>query len=281
MASPVGVSRVVIVVLDGLRPDAVDRLDLHNWKRLAARGASTLSASTVTPSVTAAAMASLLTGASPAVHGLQSDRFHIPRRTGAVSPVPRCLRGAGIPTSAFIRCIPFLFRGVATAMTKMLGVADPHFVGTNSLDIVGAARHRLRERRPGLVLLHLPDADQAGHADGWMSDSYCHAARRLDEALGLIAAFSHADEDPATLLIALADHGGGGAVANDHDSNHPLDTTIPILLSGAAVRPSTLPAHSSLLDVPATTLWTFGIPIPAGYAGTPLVSAFVRMPMAA
>ena len=76
------IRRVVLVVLDGLRADAIPTFGLRCWQRLASLGASSLCGTTVAPSVTAAAMASLLTGAPPAVHGLRSDRFHLPRSQG-------------------------------------------------------------------------------------------------------------------------------------------------------------------------------------------------------
>ena len=62
---PGPVRRVVLVVMDGLRPDAVRRFEMTTVARLAARGASTFHARTVRPSVTACAMTSLLTGAAP------------------------------------------------------------------------------------------------------------------------------------------------------------------------------------------------------------------------
>jgi hypothetical protein len=33
----------------------------------------------------------------------------------------------------------------------------------------------------------------------------------------------------------------------------------------------------SLLDVPATVLWWFGVPVPDGYEGRPLAEAFARV----
>ena len=78
-----------------------------------------------------------------------------------------------------------------------------------------------------------------------------------------------------TLLIALADHGGGGRVPRHHDSAHPLDCTIPIFLDGAGVIPQELPEGLSILDVPATVLWALGLPIPERYAGTPILDAFM------
>jgi len=281
VSSPIGIERVILVVLDGLRPDAVERLRLHNWNRLAARGASTLQATTVAPSITTAAMASLLTGVAPESHGIRSDRLHAPRASRHVHPLPRCLRGAGVPTSAYIRTIPWIFRGVASRWSKALGVGDPNFVGAHAHDVVYAARRRLADPRRGMILMHLPDADRAGHEYGWMSDEYLAGAQRLDAALGLVSAFGLVDEDPATLLIAFADHGGGGTDPRDHDSAHPLNATIPLLVSGACVRQGALDARASLLDVPATVLWSFGVPIPPSYAGKPLLEAFKQIPVAA
>lgn len=281
MASPFGIERVVLVVLDGLRPDAISQLQLPAWNRLAARGAATLDATTIAPSVTNAAMASLFTGVAPETHGIRGDHFHVPRQTCHVHPVPRCLRGVGIPTTTFLRSIPWIFRGVASRIGKALGVAMPHFVGHCAADIVLAARRTLEHRKRELIVLHLPDADRAGHEHGWMSDEYLTAARRLDHALGLISAYAHVDDDPRTLMIALADHGGGGVDPRDHDSAHPLDRTIPMLVSGGSARPGNLSKHTTLLDVPATILWSLGVPVPPSYAGRPLFEAFAQLPVAA
>jgi hypothetical protein len=269
---PPDVRRVVLVVLDGLRADAIDALDLRCWKRLASAGASSLAGTTVSPSVTAAAMASLFTGAAPEVHGLRSDRFHIPRSAGPVHPLPVVLADAGLPTSGFVAELPFLFRGVGKRIARRLGVAAPHFVGRNAADILLRARTRLSEQREGLIVFHWPDCDRAGHASGWMSDAYVRAAHHMDETLGLLAAVADVDRDRRTLLIALADHGGGGVDPRNHESAHPFDWTIPLLLCGSGASGDL--GTPSLLDVPPTVLWALGVPIPASYAGRPLVDAF-------
>jgi arylsulfatase A-like enzyme len=105
-----------------------------------------------------------------------------------------------------------------------------------------------------------------------MSDAYVRAAHHMDETLGLLAALADVDRDRRTLLIALADHGGGGVDPCNHESAHPFDWTIPLLLYGSGASGDL--GTPSLLDVPPTVLWTLGVPIPAGYAGRPLVDAF-------
>jgi predicted AlkP superfamily pyrophosphatase or phosphodiesterase len=265
----------VLVVLDGLRPDAIPRFGLTNITRLAHSGASTMLGRTVSPSVTACAMASLLTGAAPERHGLQSDRFHIPIPRGKLHPLPRVLADHSLPTSAFLASMPTLFSGIANKMAAHLGIQQARFRGKSCDEIVATAKSALRDQRRGLIVLHLPDADRAGHDHGWMSDGYAMAARRMDAAVG--ALLEEVDlTDPTTLLIALADHGGGGAVPNHHNSEHPLDRTIPLMLAGGAVQRGELAPGSSLLDVPATICWALGVPRPESYAGTPLTSAIMQ-----
>jgi len=269
------VRRVVLVVLDGLRPDAIPRFDLANVTALARGGASTMLGRTVSPSVTACAMASLLTGATPHRHGLESDRFHLPRSRGTLDPLPRLLAARGLPTSAFLRAMPMLFATVAQRIAAHVGVHRARFRGEDCLAILEAARPTLFEQNTGLILMHWPDADKAGHAHGWMSTGYAEAARKFDAAMGELMQIIDL-ADPSTLLIALADHGGGGAVPDHHNSDHPLDRTIPIILAGGAVRPGSIPPGASLLDVPATICWALGLPQPESFAGRALTSCFAE-----
>ena len=271
------IRRVILLVLDGLRPDAIPRFGLHHTAALARRGASTMLGRTVTPSVTACAMASLMTGAAPERHGLQDTRFRMPRSRGELHPLPRLLAEHSYPTSAFLARMPLLFTGIANRFAAHLGVSHSRFSGKGAEEILTAAATTVREQLHGLILLHWPDGDAAGHAHGWMSDGYADAVRGMDRAVGKLVSMLDLD-DPQTLLIALADHGGGGKVVDHHDSTHPLDQTIPIIFAGGAVRRGDLGQGSSLLDVPATIAWALGIPRPESFAGRPLTSSLVGAP---
>src|ERR1700760_4595817 len=96
------IRRVILVVLDGLRPDAIERFDLVHLKRLMANGASTRRATTVAPSITTAAITSLLTGVSPMRHGVTSDRVFIPNGAMSLKSVPELLAHHGFPSSGFM-----------------------------------------------------------------------------------------------------------------------------------------------------------------------------------
>ena len=248
MNRPTEIHRVVLVVLDGLRPDAVPTFSLTRISALAADGASTWAGQTVTPSVTAAVVASLMTGTAPARHGVVSDRFHIPRSRGHVDPLPRVLTAAGYPCAAFVGGLPILYAGLARRIARHLGIDHAHCGGAGAEEIVDAARRVLATQRRGLIFMHWPDADRAGHESGWMSSAYGAGARALDTALGTLRDILARQIDQHTLLIALADHGGGGVVANDHDSDHAMDRTVPVILAGAGVEPGMALGDMTLLE---------------------------------
>jgi arylsulfatase A-like enzyme len=268
------IDRVVLVVLDGLRPDAIDRFALSHIAAHMSTGAWTRSGRTVEPSITVAAMASLLTGVPPARHGVRTDGFRLSRRREPLDPLPVVLAEAGYPCSAFLSALPAIHRVLVRRVLRRLGPVSAQFTGRCAEDILAAASGTLRAQRRGLVLLHWPDADDAGHDHGWMSAPYAAGARALDGAVGALSRQLDLAHDPTTLLVLLADHGGGGYAERGHESDHPADYTIPTILAGAHVRPGPLPPTVSLLDIPATVLWSLGVPLPESYAGRPLREAF-------
>jgi arylsulfatase A-like enzyme len=228
-------------------------------------------------------MTSLLSGIAPADHGVVSDRFRVPDPKRALTTVPHVVASAGMPSSGVVRQVPWLVRPLARRIVRALGIGTAHFARANAHALLSAALPALRTQRTGFIMMHWPDCDDIGHTAGWMSPAYLAAVSRMDDALGVLRRELHSTTHD-TLLLALADHGGGGRVPTHHDSAHPLDCTIPIFLAGAGVHAQELTGGLSLLDVPATVLWALGLQVPARYAGTPIRDAFMapaRAPAAA
>jgi hypothetical protein len=271
--------RVILVILDGLRADAIDVFSLNALQRLRKTAAHTSAARTVEPSVTWAVMTSLMTGVEPALHGVVSERIHLPRPKAKLHPLPATLAAAGLPSTAVLCSIPRVFRAVASAIGRGLGVGHLRFVGDGAEDILEAARDRLSDQRRGLIFLHWPDADRAGHDHGWMSPEYETASKTLDRTLEELLRVVDLENDPETLVIALADHGGGGVDPKDHESTHPHDRLVPLFFTGAGVTAGDLGPNVSLLDVPATMLWALGVERPSTYTGTPLTELIGGAPM--
>ncbi|HET8669507.1 MAG TPA: alkaline phosphatase family protein, partial [Candidatus Saccharimonadales bacterium] len=67
---PCEINYVVIISIDGLRPDAIEQTDTPTLDALRAQGAYSSMAQAVLPSVTLVNHASMLGGMSPAKHGI-------------------------------------------------------------------------------------------------------------------------------------------------------------------------------------------------------------------
>lgn len=275
------IDRVVLVVMDGLRTEAVQRLPLPAMKQLMGNGAWTLSARTVTPSVTAAAMTSLLTGVPPERHGIGGEGFGIPRDIARLHLLPRQLSRAHRSTSLHFARIPLRYRWLAARLGHLAGVDSVRSQGDSSREIVAHARNDLVSRKSDFVFMHWPEADRAGHVHGWGSAAYDRAAQAMDDSLAGLVEILGVGTDPGTLLILCADHGGGGVDPLDHESDHLDDISIPIVLAGAGVAATHLGSEVTLLDLPPTILWTLGVDIPSDYGGRPLREAFLREAWAA
>jgi predicted AlkP superfamily pyrophosphatase or phosphodiesterase len=267
------VARCVVVLTDGLRPDAITRTHMPALHALGHDYTRAANANTVRPSVTVAALASLATGVSPATHGLVEPGLGFLARLANLRPLARELSRARVPTLVGAGSLAARSRPVAWALTACAGV-DRLLSAANAdaADIVAETLPHLGSDADGplFTFIYLPDCDRTGHASGWMSPEYFAAASRVDSAIGALA-----ERLGDTLLIVLADHGGGGVSPNDHDAPHELNDRIPLVLAGPGVRRHcTITRDVSLLDVPPTVLHWFGVPAPASYEGRALLDAF-------
>lgn len=266
--------KVVLAVIDGLRPDAITPERMPTLHGLLRRGWQAARATTIRPSVTVAALTSLATGVSPERHGLSSASLQSLGKVRGLKPLPLELRRLGVETSVVTTQLAGSARWLAGALLRLGGVTrlvpSPPAPGI-LVDV--ALRHMTRNPNPELVVVYVNDADVAGHAWGWMSPAYLQAAKAIDRALVPLESLL---EDPDTLVVLTADHGGGGVLPQDHDHPHPINDTIPIGMLGGRVMPglvSTEPAR--LLDIPPTVLHGFGGTAPAEYEGRVIHEAFM------
>ena len=262
--------RLVIVLADGLRPDAVSPSVMPSLDALDRVYTLARRARTVRPSATVAALASLATGVGPETHRLIEPGLGFLPRLRTIRPVSRVLARAGIPTDIVTADLGPAALPVAWALASTAGARRLVAKGSRAWDTAAAAQRLLSQREDGLLFVYLPDCDRAGHAHGWMSEPYLEAAAQVDAGVGLLSGWT----DEAVFIIT-ADHGGGGVTANEHNEPHAVNDHIPLILAGPGVtRRHQLTRWISLLDIPATVLWWFGLPVPGEYEGRPLTEAF-------
>src|SRR2546422_2706557 len=77
--APVFADNVVVIMVDGLRPDALKHAKVPTLDGLIKRGASTMKARTVEPSLTLPAFASMMSGLPVEQHGVDWNEYDPPR----------------------------------------------------------------------------------------------------------------------------------------------------------------------------------------------------------
>lgn len=267
-------SRVVLVSVDGLRADALERWNTPTLRRLASEGAHADCAVTVTPALTAPAHLSLLSGVRPEAHGVYSDVLDVTPQMATLDPIFRYAARQGRRATAYMsREGPLGEFERALACRLAFGLDSLHLTSPESRSVVDAALPSLVDPTLDLVFLHFPDPDVAGHRKGWGSPEYGAAVAAADAALSRVIDAVDASKT-GTLVVVTSDHGGGGAWGPyQHGSGSPEDVNIPLILWGSSVARSSL-GNASILDVAPTVLWALGIAPPPSYQGRVLLEAF-------
>jgi predicted AlkP superfamily pyrophosphatase or phosphodiesterase len=267
-------NHVLIISVDGLRPDAIEQFGATTIQRLMREGSYAPDAQTILPSTTLPSHTSMLTGVDPAVHGVTWNSDETRERGHVKVPTVFGLaRASGLTTAAFFG--KSKLNHIHSAATLDHVHAFDSWLpwrgsGARTARLVG--RH-LERARPNLLFVHLIEADYAGHLFGWMGRRYGNAVRDADAAVAsmLVHADAHLGRGQYTVILT-ADHGGHGRT---HGTDLAEDTTIPWIVWGEGVRAGTeLPFGIRTTDTAATALWLLGVGVPVAWTGHPVTQAF-------
>jgi len=261
------IRRVVLLIIDGLRPEAVSPTYMPSLATLAA-SAWSCEGRTVRPSVTVAALVSLATGVPPDRHGMVEARLPDLGTLLGVRPLPVVLKRYGHLTRIVTGPLPTPHRVLGRTLLGLAGVGNLVMAPLKPRELARLGEREHTRLPTSLTIVYLNECDRAGHREGWMSRPYLEAARAADGAVSVLSGAILERDD--ALLLVTADHGGGGVAATDHDMPHPVNDTIPMVAAGAHVVPGRGPAGVSLLDLPPTILRALEVPIPRSYSGRAL-----------
>ena len=262
-ASPERSRRVIIISIDGLRPDALLQADAPHIFTLAQSGAYTWNAQTIFPPVTLPSHASMLSGYTPEGHGVTWND-NLPGR-GTIS-VPTIL---SVAHDAGLRTVMVVGKEKMGQLNAPGSVDSYSYITTGDRGVADEAAAQIQQGFD-LMFVHLPNMDFFGHSTGWMSETYLFEISNTDSAVGgLLDALP---ED--TTVILTADHGGHGT---GHGSNIPEDMTIPWIIAGPNVATDHL--ITSYVTTPATAAtaaYLLGLSLPAAsrVVGQPVYEAF-------
>lgn len=257
--------RVIILSIDGLRPDAIELAPMPNLMNLMQSSAYSLTAQTIFPSSTLPSHSSMLTGLCPSKHGVNWNDYIPENGIAQGTDIFDLAHAAGMKTVMYV------------GKEKLQQVTDASSVDTfvyiNDRDLV--IMERLLANFPqdfGVLFIHFPTPDGMGHEYGWLSSEQLSVLFRSDEAIGqLLAYLDSTGLRGETLLIVTADHGGHKTT---HGTSMPEDMTIPWIASGPGIRPGHLITQIHTMDTGATAAFALGLPLPIEWDGVPVMEAF-------
>jgi predicted AlkP superfamily pyrophosphatase or phosphodiesterase len=213
---------VILIVVDGVRPDTLVGADTPNIDNLAASGSFTWNAWTVTPSVTLSAIPSIFTGATPEVHGVTDWHGEIHAET-----IVEVFEEAGLPC-AIVGQDPILGGYSATYCTGFYDDSDPaeHFMSI-AIDL-------LRENDFYFIAIYDPVPDHMGHSYGSSSPEYREAIEDADYHIGrLVENLKELGVYENTLIVITPDHGMTG---RSHSGGYETDMRIFSIWHGPGVK---------------------------------------------
>lgn len=212
---------VILISIDGFRPDYLHRGDTPTLDHLAETGVSGAMRPAF-PSVTFPNHTTLVTGLTPDHHGIVGNTMHDPaipgetfsvgKRTGlndprwwaGSEPVWITAEAHGLRTATMFwpgSDVPF--HGLRPHDWRIF---DPQVTPQERVDQVLAWFRRPGNARPAFTTLYFDGVDHAGHKYGPDSAAVRRAARKVDDAIGaLVAGLS--DEGVTPDLIIVSDHG--------------------------------------------------------------------------
>lgn len=241
---------VVLLMVDGLRPDALDLCACPALQGLRARSASTLQATAVVPSRTLACHLSLFHSVSPERHGVvwNDDR---PQESGAPTLVDLA-HAAGLRSAAVFNWGPLRQLGGPESWQALL-FRDTLLRRDGDEWVADAAIGLLAQERVDFAFVYFGSVDVVGHAEQFMSEPYLRQVERVDGCLArLLGALP-----PSAHVLLQADHGGHEW---DHGTDLPEDLLIPWMLSGPLARAGhEIAAPVSLLDTAPTLARLLGL----------------------
>ncbi len=260
--------RVYVIVVDGCNRGRLWQAHAPVMDRLAREGTEYLAVEPAYPARTVVCFSSMLTGATPAEHGMRSNfapRLGV-RRESVFDVLEREDRRGRLVGIAHL-LDPF-GEDVVRSVTSV----QP----TSQIDVslVAEGRRVVEEEDPDLLVLQLLAADQLGHVRGVRSAEYLDQLAETDRHVGGFLRFLEKSGrlDGATVIL-MADHGQGRGIGG-HGHLDWGERPVPFVVWGEGALPGTISREPrSVLELAATVARLLGVPQPKAARGHALVPA--------
>ena len=261
------VPKVLVIGIDGVRPDVLAQVSTPNLDALAAEGSFTARARTGLPSVSGPGWSSFLIGVWPDKHGVTNNDFTGKRydefpdfltRIEQVRPELNTFAVADWPPLAEAED----GRPTLSDQIDVKHALNGYEAGWAEADArsVELAVEHLGSSDPDALFVYLGNPDETSHHFRSIGEEYRESIALADKHVGLLveAVRGRASYDQEDwLILSSTDHGrlsNGG-----HGGDTPEERTIYYLVSGPSASRGELPDSTRIVDVPVTALAHLGL----------------------
>lgn len=254
-------NKTILILSDGMRPDAVAQCGHPTAKRFCEECSYSLSMQTVMPSVTLPCHMSLFHSVPADRHGILGNTYH--EMVRPVNGIFEVLRSAGKANGIFYNWEEL--RDLARPDKISHGFYfSGHTYGYKDANVVvtDACIDYINKYSPDFVFLYLGETDAVGHNNGWMSEEYMNAVNRAWDMIEKVDSSINGYN-----IIVTADHGGSG---RGHGSDSSEDMTIPFFLKGEGIIPAQFEG-GSILDIAPTVTKLCGVQPDPEWEGKTLI----------
>jgi len=255
------INKLLIIGIDGCRPDALLAAETPNIDELWKEGAYTFNARTDEISSSGPAWSAMLTGVWHQKHNVLNNEYedpdleHYPHFFHRIRQEMPELRTYSVANWGPIH--------------KILQEGDATYISSKISDALVAAEVAsiLEKEDVDVIFVQLDEVDGAGHRHDYTvkSEKYLEAIERSDAMVGtMVAALQQRPriEMENWLIILSTDHGGSDF---GHGENIPEHTTVFYIASGTGVQGGEIAGEVGVVDVAVTALYYLGIPAKASW----------------
>ncbi|WP_305094990.1 alkaline phosphatase family protein [Prescottella sp. R16] len=269
-----GITKTVVIGLDGTMLDQVEAADAPNLHRLIAEGTSGQSSILGHPTISGPSWSTILTGVWHTKHGVVDNTFtgsnyeQYPSAFTRIETAKPEMRTAAISTWGGIATIAGSGTPKADVVVTTPGAGSGAATDAATAD---AVVNEIASNGPEFVFTQLDQVDGAGHSSGTAGSEYRPSLERVDVEVGKIVdavdARSKATGEKWTILVT-SDHGhkpNGG-----HGGQSEAEGVTFVIARGAGYQAGVVDDTLTIADITPTVLDNLGLDQPADLDGTPI-----------
>jgi hypothetical protein len=274
---PHGIEHVIVIGVDGLSPDGIQKAKTPVIHDIIATGAVKWNVRTVLTSSSSQNWASMISGAGPEQHGVINNDWELDDHS--LPPIVQEADGR-FPTifsvlhkekpEAEIGTV-YHWDGFGRLFQKSAVNYDKRF-STEDSTATDFIRY-IKDKKPVLGFVHFDHVDHAGHHGGHGSPEYYESVAKTDSLVAqILKAIKDAGMEDNTLVIIWADHGG---IGYGHGGATPQEAEIAGIFYGKGVKKGyEIEQQVYTYDLAATIAFALKVTPPYAWIGRPVKPVF-------